>query len=111
MGAEMRDWKKLKETDIRTVNREELVDITKLEFGCLADNPDRKMRMKEFVEQVGNPYCFLVGDSLSRGHRGKVHFYRGSRPEAETAGTGRRFMKKLWKKEIIYVRIRTGLNS
>ena len=34
----------------------------KLEFGCLADNPDRKMRMKEFVEQVGNPYCFLVGD-------------------------------------------------
>nr|WP_288886423.1 hypothetical protein [uncultured Blautia sp.] len=58
----MRDWKKLKETDIRTVNREELVDITKLEFGCLADNPDRKMRMKEFVEQVGNPYCFLVGD-------------------------------------------------
>lgn len=46
-------------TDIRTVNRENLVDIrnVKIDPGL-----SKQERIKSFVNQIGNPYCYLDGD-------------------------------------------------
>lgn len=59
----MEELEKLKEVDIRTVNRDELIDITRLPKDK-SDCGDKEMRMKKFIENVGNPYCFAVGDMI-----------------------------------------------
>lgn len=50
------DLNKMKEVDIRTVNREKLVDIKDVKINT--DLPDTE-RMMDFVQQIGNPYCYL----------------------------------------------------
>ena len=49
----------MKNVDVRTVNREELVDIRSVQI-----DPDlpREERIKSFLEQIKNPYCYLCGD-------------------------------------------------
>lgn len=49
----------LKCVDVREVKREELVDIREVEID--RDLPVEE-RLREFVRQVKNPYCFKVGD-------------------------------------------------
>lgn len=48
----------LEMTDVRTVDRDSLVDIQdiKIDRGLPVDE-----RIKDFVRKVGNPYCFKVG--------------------------------------------------
>ena len=33
---------------------------------CMADNQNRKERMKSYVEQIKNPYLFKVGNTVVR---------------------------------------------
>lgn len=49
----------MKNVDIRTVNRDELVDIRTVKI-----DPDlpREERIQSFLEQIKNPYCFRCGD-------------------------------------------------
>ena len=48
----------LKSVDIRTVKPEDVADIQQIKIdGTL---PQQEMR-KEFIRQVGNPYCLRVG--------------------------------------------------
>lgn len=49
----------MKSVDVRTVNPEELVDITQI---SIDENLDKEQRTKDFVQKVKNPYCFRVGD-------------------------------------------------
>lgn len=59
----MEELVKLSEVDIRTVSRDELIDITSLpkeETDC----EGKDIQMKKFIEQVKNPYCFMVGDMI-----------------------------------------------
>lgn len=46
----------MKNTDIRTVDKATLVDISKV---CInpKDSPEKKM--SDYINQVKNPYCFL----------------------------------------------------
>ena len=44
-------------------DRDELIDITRLPKDK-TDCGDREMRMKKFIENVRNPYCFAVGDII-----------------------------------------------
>ena len=60
--AAMEDFDKLKTVDIRTVERNELIDI--MELSEEETDSDRNRRMKEFMEKVKNPYCFMVGDVI-----------------------------------------------
>lgn len=48
----------MKNVDIRTVKREDLVDIRDVVV-----DPDlpKEERIKSFVKQIRNPYCFKVG--------------------------------------------------
>ena len=48
----------LKSVDIRTVKPEDVADIQQIKIDDTL--PQQEMR-KEFIRQVGNPYCFRVG--------------------------------------------------
>lgn len=51
----------MKQVDIRTVKAEELADITKISLdGCWT----KEEKIKSFLEQVGNPYCYRVGNVI-----------------------------------------------
>ena len=45
--------------DIRTVDRERLVDIRNVKIDLGLSKQDR---IKSFVNQIGNPYCYRDGD-------------------------------------------------
>lgn len=59
----MEELARLKEIDIRTVNRDELIDITKLPKDK-TECGDKETQMKKFIKNVRNPYCFAVGDMI-----------------------------------------------
>ena len=60
LQALLNELKRLKEVDIRTVNRATLVDIKtvriKTELPLLA-------RTIDYIKQIKNPYCYLVGNT------------------------------------------------
>jgi hypothetical protein len=49
---------KLKDYDIRTVDRASLVDISEV---AVPDDLPQSERMKMLITQIKNPYCFKVG--------------------------------------------------
>lgn len=51
----------MKNVDVRTVKREDLVDVTQIHVD---ENLPKEERVREFVRQVKNPYCFRVGDMI-----------------------------------------------
>ena len=61
----MEELARLKEIDIRTVNRDELIDITRLPKDK-TDCGDREMRMKKFIQNVRNPYFYEEGDIIEK---------------------------------------------
>ena len=50
---------KMKDVGIRTVNRNELVDLNTV---VIDENQSVEERLESFIEQIKNPYCFRVGD-------------------------------------------------
>lgn len=50
---------KMKDVDIRTVNCSQLVDLNTV---VIDENQSVEERLKSFIEQIKNPYCFRVGD-------------------------------------------------
>ena len=59
----MEEWGNLKSVDIRTVNRDELIDITKI-VEDKSEYKDKEIQMRTFLNNVKNPYCFMVGDVI-----------------------------------------------
>jgi CxxC motif-containing protein len=51
----------MKDIDIRTVDPQELVDVTTI---AVDESLPKEERMAEFIRQVKNPYCFRVGDMV-----------------------------------------------
>ena len=49
----------MKAVDILTVDPETLVDVTTI---IIDENLSKEERVKEYLRQVKNPYCFKVGD-------------------------------------------------
>lgn len=49
----------MKAVDIRTVSREELVDIRDV---VIDQEAPKEERIKSFLRQIKNPYCFKVGN-------------------------------------------------
>lgn len=49
----------MKSVDVRTVDRDSLVDVTRIHID---EGLTMEERLREFVRQVKNPYCFRVGD-------------------------------------------------
>ena len=51
----------MKNVDVRTVDRECLVDADSV---VIDETLPREEQMQEFVRQIRNPYCFRVGDMV-----------------------------------------------
>ncbi len=51
----------MKNVDVRTVDPETLVDVTKI---VIDGRLSRKERIAEYLRQVKNPYCYRVGDVI-----------------------------------------------
>ena len=51
----------MKNVDIRTVDREELVDIRDVSIDRTLPKEER---VRSFVQQIKNPYCFRCGDVI-----------------------------------------------
>ena len=49
----------MKAVDVRTVDPETLVDIRTIHID---ENLPKEERIRQYLEQVKNPYCFRVGD-------------------------------------------------
>lgn len=49
----------MKSVDVRTVDRDSLVDVMQVHID---ESLSKEERLKEFVRQVKNPYCFRVGN-------------------------------------------------
>lgn len=49
----------MKAVDIRTVRRDELVDIRDV---VIDQDASKEERIKSFLRQIRNPYCFKVGN-------------------------------------------------
>ena len=62
----MADLDTLKNVDIRTVDKSALTDISSVKINP-TDSPEKKM--KNYIEQIKNPYCFLCN-----GYAVKVEF-------------------------------------
>lgn len=50
------ELKAMSEMDVRSIDREKLVDIKTVNIKT--ELPDKE-RMSDFIEQIGNPYCYL----------------------------------------------------
>ncbi len=57
----MIDLDALKNVDVRTVDINTLVDIRDVKLDRSFSKPER---MRSFVEQIKNPYCFRYGDTV-----------------------------------------------
>ena len=51
----------MKSVDITTVERSTLVDISKVRTDTALPEKERKL---DYIGQIGNPYCFLVDDTV-----------------------------------------------
>ena len=51
----------MKAVDIRTVDPESLVDATQIQVD---ENLPKEERLKEFLRQIKNPYCFRLGNVI-----------------------------------------------
>ena len=51
----------MKAVDVRTVDLETLVDVTKIKID---EGLSKEERVAEFLRQVKNPYCFRVGNMI-----------------------------------------------
>ncbi|WP_312432330.1 DUF6870 family protein [Lacrimispora sp.] len=52
------DFAALKQVDVRTVNPDMLVDINDTKINSKLP---RKERILDFIQQIGNPYCYRCG--------------------------------------------------
>ena len=51
----------MKNIDVTKVNREDLIDIKDVKIN---KNLQQDQRIKDFVNQIGNPYCYKYGDYI-----------------------------------------------
>lgn len=49
----------MQDIDIRTVDKSNLVDLSKVKIDETLPVPER---VASFIQQIGNPYCFRIGN-------------------------------------------------
>lgn len=53
------ELRKMKDIDIRTVDKNQLVDLNSV---VIDESKPVEERILSFIQQIRNPYCFRVGD-------------------------------------------------
>lgn len=73
-----RQLEELKSVDITKVDRHSLIDITDIQIDSTLPTAEK---LKNYLEQVKNPYCFLCGETPVR-----IRFVGKSRTLAQSLG-------------------------
>lgn len=53
------ELKMLSEIDIRTINKSDLTNLKDISIADLNNDRPVNDRIKDFIEQIGNPYCYI----------------------------------------------------
>lgn len=61
MAFDMESLERMKDVDITKVDRSSLCDLRKVRVKRELPIPER---VEDFIAQIGNPYCFMVGDTV-----------------------------------------------
>ena len=61
MAFDMESLERMKNVDITKVDRSSLCDLRKV---CVKKELPVPERVADFIAQIGNPYCFMVGDTV-----------------------------------------------
>ncbi len=61
MAFDMESLERMKDVDITKVDRSSLCDLRKVHVKRELPVPER---VADFIAQIGNPYCFMVGDTV-----------------------------------------------
>lgn len=61
MAFDMESLERMKDVDIMKVDRSSLCDLKKVRVKRELPVPERVV---DFIAQIGNPYCFMVGDTV-----------------------------------------------
>ncbi len=61
MAFDMESLERMKNVDITKVDRSSLCDLRKVRVKRELPVPER---VADFIAQIGNPYCFMVGDTV-----------------------------------------------
>lgn len=68
----VKELKRLSEVDIRTVDKETLVDIEKVH---IRTELSKEERLKDYIQKIKNPYCYVANGvivKLSFGGKGTL---------------------------------------
>lgn len=61
MAFDMETLEHMRDVDITKVDRSSLCDLRKVRVKRELPIPER---VADFIAQIGNPYCFMVGDTV-----------------------------------------------
>lgn len=61
MESEKMSFEQMKNVDIKTVDRDSLVDIQDVKID---EKLSREERLEEFIRQIKNPYCYRCGKTV-----------------------------------------------
>ena len=61
MAFDMENLEHMRDVDITKVDRSSLCDLRKVRVKRELPIPER---VADFIAQIGNPYCFMVGDTV-----------------------------------------------
>lgn len=61
MAFDMESLERMKDVDITKVDKSSLCDLRKVRVKRELPVPER---VADFIAQIGNPYCFTVGDAV-----------------------------------------------
>ncbi len=56
-----KEWEDMKNVDLETVNPDTLKDIRDVKIDT---SLPKQERIREFIRQIGNPYCFKCGKTV-----------------------------------------------
>jgi hypothetical protein len=59
MESTKRDIEAMRNVDVRTVDRSDLVELSDVRID---ENLSQQERIAEFIRQIKNPYCYKCGD-------------------------------------------------
>lgn len=79
----MESLRQMAQTDLRNVNRKELVDINEVE---IRKDLSQRERMVDFISQIKNPYCYETEDTLNTQIL-QIHNYIKEHPELTLTDT------------------------
>lgn len=84
-GGDSMSIEEMKNVDVWSVYPETLVDVTQI---VIDESLPKEERVKEYLRQVKNPYCFKAGDAVVKCSYSLIRSYNGTVEEGSRCNGG-----------------------